>query len=297
MASAFFGQDKFFKTDQIKFGVVKCSSCGLVFLNPQPTEIELKKYYPSDYGPFQDNFELLKYGPFLKWFKNNFNQLKRSLLGDRIDKVDLAKKSEKMAYLDFGCGSGTHLQKIKRLNPSWDIYGLDNNDLACVKAQEKGFKIFSGESANNNLPVDFFDYVYMGQVIEHLNDPKAVLSTISKSMKTNGELILLTPNLDSWAARFFKSYWFALETPRHLFFFTPGSISLLLEQTGFKVEKIDYDREPKTFIRSFRYLLGLKNENINPLFWHVLWYLSWPISRTLSFFGKTSIMTIQAKKL
>ncbi len=137
----------------------------------------------------------------------------------------------------------------------------------------------------------------MGQVIEHVSDPKKTIKKINAIMKKGGALTLATPNIDSFAAKLFKSYWFALEVPRHLFLFSGKTLSKILKDEGFEVLNIEYDKEPKTTIRSLDYLLGGRSVNINPISWHTLWFVLKPFSIFLSFFGKTSIMTVKARKI
>ena len=39
----FRGWDRALRADKQKFDVVRCDNCGLAYINPQPTEAELKK--------------------------------------------------------------------------------------------------------------------------------------------------------------------------------------------------------------------------------------------------------------
>lgn len=285
--------DKFYGMEMPVFSVVKCRNCGLVYINPQPTNEELRKHYPENYGPYQDNFSLLKYNKFFLFLKNKYNSFKKQSEKKEIEKLDLSKKT----FLDFGCGSGVYLEKIRRLHPRWELYGLDNNEFACKNTKEKGFNVFCGDLLEVNINNDFFDEVYMGQVIEHVFDPRKVVKKLSLIMKKGGNLTLATPNIDSITAKLFGSFWFALEVPRHLFLFSPKTLSKILEDEGFKVMDIQFDKEPKTAIRSINYLLNKKFVNINPILWHTLWVILKPISTFLSFFGKTSIMVVRATKL
>lgn len=292
------GRDRLYKIDKKLFDIVKCNSCGLVYMNPQPNQEELKKYYPSDYGPYKNDGGILRYGPILGYIKNKINHIKSVLKNSKEKKEDNSKTDESvLSFLDFGSGSGAHLEKMKRLHPRWDLYGLDNNEFACANTKEKGFNVYCGDILNIDLPLDFFDRVYMGQVVEHLNDPKTTLKKVNSIMKSGGEFTLATPNVDSFAARLFGKYWFALDVPRHLFLFSPKTLSKMLRDTGFEVVSITYDKDPKNIIRSILYVFNMNVLSINPLLWHIFWYILIPISTFLSFGGKTSAMTIQAKKI
>jgi SAM-dependent methyltransferase len=184
------------------------------------------------------------------------------------------------------------LEETRRKHPNWHLYGLDSIDVACAKTMQKGFKVFCGDITELNMPENFFDVVNMSHILEHLNDPKAALLKANLILKKGGKLIISLPNFDSLAAKFFGRYWHALDVPRHLFFFTPKTLSFLLEQTGFSVQKISYTQGPRVGILSLYYLLGRKDMRINP----VIWRIFKPISIVSAKFKKTSVMTINAVK-
>jgi len=282
----FENKDRLHKIDAVLFNVVKCSNCGLVYLNPQPTPEELKRYYPENYGPYQANSETFKFSPLSIFLKGM-----RRLIKNKIKKPRIIDRSVKN-YLDFGCGGGSHLERIKILHPNWNLYGLDNNEVACKETQEKGFKVFCGDVLEMDLPESFFDIVNMKHVIEHLNDPKGTLEKINKTMKNGGEIIISTPNFNSWTAKLFRSHWYALDTPRHLFLFTIKTLTMLLHKTRFSIQRVEYSDDSKIAIKSFYYLRGRDDLEISPITWRILN----PFSKVLSLFGRTSIVTVRAKK-
>lgn len=278
------GKDRLYKVDQKQFTYVKCVECGLVFLNPQPEIEELKNYYPEEYGPYQDSNTVFKYGLFSNLFKKikDYKNTSNKISGN----------DSSLNYLDFGCGGGESLMSVKENHPKWKLYGMDNNEYACKKIEEKGFNAFCGDILEMDIPINFFDIVNMSHVIEHLSEPKATLLKINTTMKKGSKIIISTPNFDSLASKFFRTYWYALEAPRHLFLFTPTTLKRLLEDTGFVVESVEFDMGPKTGIRSLYYLLGKKDLRINPF----IWRLFKPMSYILGKLGKTSIMTVYARK-
>lgn len=283
----FRGKDRLHHTDEKLFDYVRCVECGLVFMNPQLEPYELKKYYPVRYGPYQDDNEIFKRGMISK----SIEKVYRTLFS-KENNHKIILDNTKFNYLDFGCGSGATLERVKKKHPLWNLYGLDNNKYACTAAREKGFKIFYGDILEINIPQNFFDIVNMSHVIEHLNDPKKTLLKINSLMKPGGQIIISTPNFDSLAARIFKTYWFALDAPRHLFIFAPDNLKRLLKDTGFVVEKLESDGNPKIGIKSLYYLLGKKDLRINPF----IWRLFRPLSLFLAKFHKTSIMTVYARR-
>jgi len=286
----FHGQDRSFKNDDGQlFDVVKCENCGLAYLNPQPTKEELKKYYTEDYDQYGGG-AIFKYGPLsrpIKFFLDRFKKRRPVLKNDQPNLAESA-----INYLDFGCGGGINLEEQRKKHPTWHLYGLDIIDIACLKTRQRGFEVFCGDINELEMPENFFDAVNMSHVIEHLNDPKAALLKINRMLKKGGKLTIALPNFDSLAAKLFKKYWYGLDAPRHLYFFTPKTVALLLKQTGFSAKKISYAPGPLVEILSLYYWLGKKDRRISP----IIWRMFLPLGFILFKLKKTSIMTIDAVK-
>ncbi|MHB1769836.1 MAG: class I SAM-dependent methyltransferase [Minisyncoccota bacterium] len=281
----FYGKDRLHKIDEKMFRIVRCPKCGLARVDPQPSEEELGKYYPEEYGPYQDGDFIFKYGPvsrLTRRFLKSFSKGSGSHTIDNVDKTTLR-------YLDFGCGGGANLERIKKTHPNWELYGLDTVSTACEEAKKRGFKVFCGDALSIDLPKNFFDRVHMSHVVEHLQYPQETLKSLHKTMKEGGTITIATPNFDTPSARIFKSYWYTLDTPRHLFLFTPTTLSAMIERAGFRIVRIDLDRNPKVLLKSIFYVLGKKDLRINPFLWRIFQV----IGRLM---GERSIMTAVAVK-
>lgn len=126
------------------------------------------------------------------------------------------------------------------------VYGFDISHPKNIKDypnQQQG-DIEKGLPYENN----FFDTVYMGELIEHLSNFKFVLTEIHRVLKKNGKFILDTPNPYAFY-RIVK--WFIkreedLEDPTHLILFTPASITATLEKHNFIIETLS-EKLPKKY--------------------------------------------------
>ena len=293
----FYGCDRLHKVNKTLFKIERCVDCGLVYLYPQPTLEELKKYYPSDYGPYGDGSYVLKYDSFSKLIKKSFHFL-RSYLSKFFFKKSKEIKNDATIkrFLDFGCGNGSYLERMRILHPNWELHGFDNSEFALKKTSSKGFKVHSGDLITSDLPNEYFDTIYLSHVIEHLHDPKATMTRIFNLLKIGGEVIVITPNFDSIAAKLFGTYWFALESPRHLFLFSTKTLSRLLVDIGFEIKDVTCVKDSRVEIGSINYLFDRKDMRINFLIWHFLRSILKPFVWVLSIFKKTSIMTMRVKK-
>lgn len=281
-------KDRLHKIDGREFDLVKCRNCGLAYLNPQPEPDELSKYYPENYGPYEEaGMEMFKIGPIGRLFKKIKNYLSHGKAPE-IKEPDTSVKN----YLDFGCGGGFGMERTKASHPLWNIEGSDMSLHACEKARSKGFKVYNGLVSELKLQKEYYDIINMSHVIEHLNDPADAVKKLKEFLKPGGRMIISTPNFDSIAAKIFRSYWYAADAPRHLYLFNCRTLSELIKKSGLAVAEISYDTGPKVAIKSIYYIIGKKDMRIN----HFLWRMLSPFSKILGKWGGNSIMTITAVK-
>ena len=288
----YYGRDRLLRTDERKFAVVRCRNCGLVYLNPQPGPDELSKYYPETYGPFIKK-EMFKYSPLAKILRVALGKIKQDKLKTSEREETKPWDDRSINYLDFGCGGGAHLESVREAHPNWNLYGLDNSEIACKAVEQKGFKVFCGDIADVSLPENYFDHIHMGSVVEHVSDPKYVMSRLNRSLRTGGTVLIRTPNFASLARVLFGKFWQALDTPRHLFLFTKKTLERLLVGTGFKVKKVSFKVGPSVEIKSFYYLLNKKDRRMSPITWRLLR----PFTDLLARLGWASTIIITAKKI
>lgn len=223
----FFAQDNLFPTEE-KFQLVKCSQCGLVFLNPHPFSFEIEQHYPYEYFHRAKNIEQEEEG--------NSAQEKKVKIVERL------KKGRRV--LDIGCGKGEFLYKMQ--NKGWEVFGVEASPIISTCTREKlGIKhIYNQDLLNLTLPEDFFDVVTLWHVIEHLPDPLGTLKKINRLLKEDGALIIDCPNFNSLTRRVFREKWYPLDLPRHFYQFTPKTLKRMLELIGFVVEGINYKSFP-----------------------------------------------------
>jgi len=146
------------------------------------------------------------------------------------------------AILDLGCSSGGFLDSIK--GPAWKLCGIEMSEEVAQKARAKcDADVFVGDILDAPFAPESFDAITCFHVFEHLYQPQEVLAKVSKWLKPGGIFYAIMPNIDSAGARIFKSYWYALELPRHLFHFSPKSLSSVGKSVGLDTESITTDRE------------------------------------------------------
>jgi len=217
------------------FRLVRCPMCSLVWMVNPPKADEMALHYSKGYD--------------------------RSIAaaGDsspgraRGRKQTLAKYKQNGAILDLGCSAGSFLKTMG--SKEWELYGIDMSTESAKRAQaESGAKVFVGDIIDGPFHASSFDAITCFHVFEHLYKPREVLTKVSEWLKPGGIFYVLVPNIDSAGAHIFRSYWYALELPRHVFHYSPKSLSMMAQSVGLEVLSLTTHRE--LFIeQSTRYII------------------------------------------
>lgn len=119
-----------------------------------------------------------------------------------------------------------------------------------------GIEAIHGRFETISAPPEIVDLIVLNQVIEHLDDPSAVLDKASHILKKGGYIFIETPSLDGWDARIFGSrYWGGWHFPRHWTLFTDRTLTKLLEKKNFRVIEKAYLLSPNFWAQSFHHCL------------------------------------------
>lgn len=127
-----------------------------------------------------------------KW---NFSfEYSMGVRNELLQYIDL--KKENLAVLDIGCALGGDLCAIKEATTEAELCGIELDPATAVIAN------MFADVRNNNIEEGIvpewkekFDYVIMGDVIEHLIDPWIALKAVYDMMKPGGCIIASIPNV------------------------------------------------------------------------------------------------------
>lgn len=86
-------------------------------------------------------------------------------------------------------------------------------------------------------PHSDYDVAVSFHVIEHTDSPRRFLEAIAARIRPGGLVAIETPNINSMPFRVLGSRWRQF-IPEHYFFFDEKTMTKLLEDAGFKVERI-----------------------------------------------------------
>lgn len=116
----------------------------------------------------------------------------------RSNLVNLFKKDrdEHINVLEIGCGSGATLIYIKNLYKNSNLYGIEKSKNS-AKIASAFASIINEDVEKVKLSYDenFFDYIILGDVLEHLNNPWKLLKELILYLKQDGYILATIPNI------------------------------------------------------------------------------------------------------
>ena len=203
--------------------MVRCEDCGLVFLNPQPSDAELSRIYGADYFLGSDS----------EAGRQAVSEIKQATARLYLAESRRYSGLEKGRLLEVGCGDGDFLVTAEA--EGWQVTGVEYSDAACekVRSRLKRGVVHRGELAQAGLAAGQFDFCVLSDVIEHVRDPLAFLREIHRVLKPGGTLFIATPDIGSWSARVMRQRWMEFKA-EHLVYFDRHTLQTALVKSGFR---------------------------------------------------------------
>lgn len=247
-------------------GALECTSCGIIFIHPQPGAEEIRELYSKEYFDSGD-FRCGHAGSY-------FDDATREGLGDdpllrRIKSIIPSGR-----FLEVGCAGGVFLNTAR--SAGYEVQGVEFSEEMTNFARAKfQLDVRAGDLRDAKFPASQFDVVFMGDVLEHLPDPVSSVLEIERVMKVGGILALLCPMQTNtiFSRVGFRAY-DALGKrakvhlpPYHLFEYRRKSMSNLVSHCGFDVIRAAESATPPSGLnlrgsfaqRSLKYLLQYPN--------------------------------------
>jgi len=149
--------------------------------------------------------------------------------------------------LDFGCGDGALLLRLQRDKGCTELYGLEVEKKLTHHLGDFVEKVFHTNIEQDFSPLepyeDFFNYIILHDVIEHLYDPWFTLMKIRSLLSPNGRILIATPNIHHWRLQYdimsgFFPYGPGLWHTGHLRWYTPISLIELLVIGGLSINEV-----------------------------------------------------------
>ncbi|MGL5353640.1 MAG: methyltransferase domain-containing protein, partial [Clostridium sp.] len=165
----------------------------------------------------------------------------------KFDLIEMMKCSLKkeINVLEVNCGIGVTLFEIKNRFKNANLYGLESNE-NIAKVCNGICNISVGDicDISKKYNENFFDYIILGDVLEHLINPWEELRSMSRCLKANGLIITAIPNINyiGIISELIKGKFTYLSegilNQDHLRFFTLEEINKLFNTSGYNITNI-----------------------------------------------------------
>ena len=211
------------------FAIIACSACGYAHATPLPTVAALSETYCHDYYAAEKPLYLVRTEEDRSWWLEVYD--------DRLSAMEAHLDTVPGAMLDIGSGPGLFLDAAAARG--WRTLGVEPSRQAAAHARGLGHDIrqgfFDAAMAAALTPVDA---IHMALVLEHVPEPGPLLAAARALLRPGGVICVVVPNDFSPLQRAAEGqgmppWWVA--PPHHLNYFTPESLTALVEGAGFVV--------------------------------------------------------------
>lgn len=211
------------------FQISTCDNCSNLVTSNAPVEAEIGDYYKSEKYISHTNTSK---GIISKFYR----RARMVMLGRKHKMLFNLNRQKRGSVLDIGTGTGHFLDYMKR--KGWKVDGIEINDNARAYANANfGIEINSPEGIAE-LGSGNFDIITMWHTLEHFYNPGKYLEESLRLLKEDGYLVVALPNFKSFDAEFYNEAWAAWDVPRHLWHFSPQSVSNFVGRFGYDLKAI-----------------------------------------------------------
>ena len=197
-------------------------------MSPLPTQQELAEYYQRGYKKRKSPGMVLHYFRYSEENKKIvFNEYRLSLSDIGISNEMLHNKK----ILDYGCSNGFFLDFcFENSCFKKDLFGYDIAEDLLNEVRKKNYNILNNEN-------NFFDYMFLWDVLEHVSYPKAILQSVKLYLIEGGEIIVQTPRIGILSDSL-KDEWQHFLPFEHVILYSRESLVKLFSDAGFQLLKI-----------------------------------------------------------
>lgn len=163
--------------NELVFKIVQCDDCGFTFQREVLNETGMNLLYNN----WLDQDLLKKY--YSEKTSSRFAEILLNILG-RVN-----RNQKELKILDYGAGYGGFCKLSRKFGYSTYAYELSSDKDNYLSSE-------MGITTINNLDNyhSFFDFIYLNQVLEHLLDPREVLTTLANCLRDKGFIFVSVPN-------------------------------------------------------------------------------------------------------
>ncbi len=205
--------------------LVRCRKCGLYYVGDRRSQLVFGSGSPAEVlDRVRDANRHIRNLPL-----EEEHRLAELNAKSRLQLIRQYRPSGKL--LEVGCARGDFLRVAREY---FTAFGVEPNP----ELAEEAIRVAPlHQGLIETEPGSYYDLAVSFHVIEHTPSPSQFLAAISQRLRPRGLVVLETPDINSLPFRVLKSRWRQF-IPEHYYFFDKTTMTKLLQDGGFKVEKI-----------------------------------------------------------
>lgn len=213
--------------------IVSCQSCSFRFVQPQPSQPELNRFYQQGYFSGSHDFHQ---------GEDYFNSRQVAIATEQVTGWRFLKSHVNLSQkrlLDLGCADGALLVLARQYSAS-QVVGVEvSAEAADYGRKQYGLEIL--ESSADSLPLanQSFDVVTAFDLIEHVRHPAQLFREVHRILQIGGVFVGGCPDtgcFNDWGGE-----WIGVRrNMEHLSYFDNRTLSKLAEQVGFEAILLKY---------------------------------------------------------
>ena len=226
------------------YDILRCANCGLIYANVVESDIIQayeKDYYKTIYQDYESDKNIHD--------KNNTRLLENN-----------EKYFSSGRMIEIGSAFGFFLEAAK--NRNWKATGYEISAYASMIARDTYHQDIKTADFLKDVIPEKVDLIAMLDTIEHLLAPSRYIEKISQSLKPGGGLVITTGNISSFVAQVFGVRWRMIYPPFHVYYYSPQTITLLLEKYGLEVLTISQESKYQNLNSILKYLFGVNKKDV-----------------------------------
>ena len=206
---------------------VRCTNCGQVYANPQVAPEKVAETYrhseANDYWT-----EVLLNEENQAWQVPYFEEV-----------LDLVERATGGAgrVLDVGSSIGLFMEVAQRRG--WRAVGLELSEVAYNHATSRGLEVRRQFLEDVEGEDGRFDAITAFSLMEHLNDPAALVRTARRLLRPGGVFAAVSPNTYSLASMMLREKMPTFDGRNHLQYYNHETFQRLFATNGYEVVHAD----------------------------------------------------------
>lgn len=171
-----------------------------------------------------------------------------------------------LSVLDFGCGTGNYIKLLSQLT-NWKLYGIDASDNMLDYARKRNASSLIKKGTDSKIPFknNMFDYVYMVDVIHHIDNINQMFKEFSRVSKENSILCICTENETQRKEKFWYQYFPSAFNIDNLRFYSAKQIIKTALDNGYILKSIQENNIIQYHSIPLEFLTEIENKSISVL--------------------------------